>query len=343
MLDIRLLGGFAVQVEGTEVPEDAWRLRKARALMKLLALAPGHRLHRDQASALLWPDREDARATANNLHQAVYAARRALDAAGADGAAVLALRDDVLSLNGELNVDVVELEAAVAAARADGSAGAFDAALALAHAELLPEDRYEDWTTDRREALRELVTAAHLELAQLLDADAAAETLQRALALDPLHERATRDLMRAYAHAGRRQRALEAFEQLRSALITAYAADPDEETRRLYRELLAAAGDDEAAPGGSLPLALTRFIGRERELGEVGRLLGRTRLLTITGPGGSGKTRLALEAAARETREVRLVELAPLADPALVASPVAAGAGRAAPARARPHRTPAQG
>src|SRR5213078_2140239 len=57
------------------------------------------------------------------------------------------------------------------------------------------------------------------------------------------------------------------------------------------------------------------------------RLLDRTRLLTITGPGGSGKTRLALEAAARREGEVRLVELAPLADPALIASPVAGGLG----------------
>src|SRR5436190_5353088 len=236
MLDIRLLGGFAVQIGGAEVPEDAWRLRKARSLVKLLALAPGHRLHRDQASALLWPDRDDARAVANNLHQAVYAARRALDAAGADGAAVLALRDDVLSLHGDVAVDAVGLEAAIAAARADGGASAYEAALAGARGELLPEDRYEDWTSDRRDALRELVTAAHLELAVLLDPDAAAEVLQRALVLDPLHERATRHLMRAYAAAGRRQRALEAVEQLRSALRAAYEADPDEETRRLYRE-----------------------------------------------------------------------------------------------------------
>jgi len=335
MLDIRLLGGFAVRYEGTVVPEDGWRLRKARALVKLLALAPGHRLHREQAYDLLWPDRDDARAVANNLHQAVYAARRALDAAGADGAAVLALRDDVLSLNGEVTVDAVGLEAAIAAARANGGAAAYEAAFAGAHGELLPEDRYEEWTTDRRDALRELVTAAHLELAALLEPDAAAEALQRALALDPLHERATRHLMRAYADAGRRQRALEAFEQLRGALRSAFEADPDEETRRLYRELLAGA-EAQAEPSGTLPLALTRFIGRERELGEVARLLGRTRLLTITGPGGSGKTRLALEAAARQQGEVRLVELAPLADPALVASPVATGLGVALPTDADP-------
>ncbi len=310
MLDIRLLGGFAVQADGTDVPDDAWRLRKARALVKLLALAPGHRLHREQVFEVLWPGRDDARALTNNLHQALYAARRALDSAGADGSAMLALRDDVLSLNGEIAVDAVALEAAIAAARADATAPAYEAALAGAHGELLPEDRYEDWTGDRREALRELVTGAYLDLAHLLDADAAAEVLQRALAIDPLHERATRHLMRAYADAGRRQRALEAFEQLRVALRSAYEADPDEETRRLYRD--------------------------GRELAEVARLLGRARLLTITGPGGSGKTRLALEAAAREAGEVRLVELAPLADPALLPSPVAAGLGVSLPSDADP-------
>ncbi|TML05280.1 MAG: transcriptional regulator, partial [Actinobacteria bacterium] len=304
MLSIRLLGGFAVHIDGTELPDDGWRLRKARALVKLLATAPGNRMHREQAYALLWPDKDDARALNNNLHQAVYAARRAFDATGADGSAILALRDDVLSLNGDVVVDAVELESAIAAARADGGAPAYEAALARATGELLPEDRYEDWTTARRDALRELVTAAYLELAALRELpDDAAEALQQALVLDPLDERATRCLMRAYADAGRRQRALETFEHLRSALRDAYAADPDEETRRLYRELLAA-GDAEEPAGAPLPLALTSFIGRERELGEVARLLGRTRLLTITGPGGSGKTRLALEAAARDQGDV---------------------------------------
>ena len=245
MLDIRLLGAFAVHVDGTDVPGDAWRLRKARALVKLLALAPSHRMHREQVVELLWPGKEDARALNNSLHQAVYAARRALEAAGADGAKVLALREDVLGLHGDVTVDALQLERAIAAARTDGRAAAYETALAGAGAELLPEDRYEDWTTDRRDSLRELVIAAYLELAALQELpDDAVEVLQRALALDPLHEGATRLLMRAYADAGRRQRALEAFEHLRSALNETYAADPDEETRRLYRELLTASESD---------------------------------------------------------------------------------------------------
>lgn len=345
MVRIRLLGGFAVQCDGTAVPEDAWRLRKARSLVKLLALAPGHVLHRERACELLWPDR-DAKAAANNLHQALHAARRALTAAGADGAAAIALRDDALSLQGDVEVDLETAVAAIAAAREDGGAAAYEAALAGATEALLPEDAYEDWAIAHRDALRELVTAAHLELAALLEPDAAAEVLRRAMALDPLDERATRALMRAHAGAGRRQRALEAFERLRAELRRAYAAEPDEETRRLYRELLVGDGGErsaaapppapDAAGAHPLPLPLTSFVGRERELGELARLLARTRLLTVTGPGGSGKTRLALELAARRDGEARLVELAPLADPALVASHVAAALGLALPVDADP-------
>ena len=89
---IRLLGGFSVAVGDDVVVDRAWRLRKAKALVKILALAPDRRVHRERLAELLWPDR-DADAAANNLNQALYAARRALDAAGADGAAAVALID----------------------------------------------------------------------------------------------------------------------------------------------------------------------------------------------------------------------------------------------------------
>src|SRR5919106_111593 len=76
-LRLWLLGGFRVSVGTHTVEEGAWRLRKASALVKLLALAPSHHLHREQAMALLWPD-HGRRAAANNLSQALHAARRAL-------------------------------------------------------------------------------------------------------------------------------------------------------------------------------------------------------------------------------------------------------------------------
>src|SRR3954469_20490757 len=81
-MQIRLFGAFAVQVDEQLVPEGAWRLRKGKSLVKLLALSPERRVHRERATEFLWPDRA-AEAAANNFHQALYVARRALEAGGA--------------------------------------------------------------------------------------------------------------------------------------------------------------------------------------------------------------------------------------------------------------------
>jgi two-component SAPR family response regulator len=75
---IWLLGGFQVSVGSRTVDKSAWRLRKAAALIKLLALAPGHRLHREQVMEALWPG-SDRKAGSNNLRRTLHAARRALD------------------------------------------------------------------------------------------------------------------------------------------------------------------------------------------------------------------------------------------------------------------------
>jgi DNA-binding SARP family transcriptional activator len=116
---IHLLGAFAVAIDDQLVPEGAWRLRKAKTLVKLLALAPGHRLHREQVIAVLWPDRAPE-AAANNLHQVLHVARRQLDG-GAGGRRSLRLEHDVLSLcaEEELWIDAEAFRAeAVAALRA---------------------------------------------------------------------------------------------------------------------------------------------------------------------------------------------------------------------------------
>jgi DNA-binding SARP family transcriptional activator len=99
-VSVTLLGGFAVAVDDVPVPEKAWRLRKARELVKLLSLAPGHGLHREQAMDVLWRDREPD-AAANNLHQAVFVARRALDAEAIE------VREEVLQLRADVDVDLV--------------------------------------------------------------------------------------------------------------------------------------------------------------------------------------------------------------------------------------------
>ncbi|HSP71667.1 MAG TPA: tetratricopeptide repeat protein [Gaiellaceae bacterium] len=238
---VTLLGGFAAVVDGVPVPDTAWRLKKARELVKLLALAPGHRLHREQAMDVLWRDRGPA-AAANNLHQAVHVARRAL------GADAIQLRDEVLTLIAEIDVDRLEL--AASEARRIETPAAYAAALSLYGGELLPENRYDDWAELRRE-----------ELAAL-----AAELAEESAALG-------------------------------------------------------------SARTFGLPADASSFVGRGRELAELTSLLRRTRLLTLSGTGGVGKTRLALELAraAEPSYEAgaALVELAALADPRLVPDAVA--------------------
>jgi predicted ATPase/DNA-binding SARP family transcriptional activator len=348
---IRLLGGFSVWVGDVEVPDSAWSLRKARSVVKLLALARGHTIHREVLCETLWPDR-DAAAAQNNLHQVLYAARRALEAGGADRRDVLGLRDELVALcpEGSVCVDVERFEAAAREARAAGELAAYREALELFGGELLPEDRYESWVEPRRASLAELQLALLVELAELEsragDLAGAVESLRRAVSADPLHEPANRALMRALADGGRRQEALAQYERLRSALREAVGADPDPQTRRLYRDLLtgslAAEPSELEAPGAparrhNLPHEATSFVGRERELREVERLLARTRLLTLSGAGGSGKSRLARELAGRRVAAFEhgawLVQLAPLADLELVASEVASTLGLALPDR----------
>src|SRR3954469_6954811 len=242
-LQIRLFGAFAVQVGDEVVREGAWRLRKGKSLVKLLALSPERRIHRERAAEVLWPDRSGG-GPANNFHQALYVARRALEGAGADAATVLPLQDDMLALHpgGSVEIDIEAFEQAAARARASGELDDYRAALALHGGDLLPEDRYETWAAGRREALNEAHMGLLLELSARLseagDAQAAIEVLEGAVVLDPLHEAAHRALMRLFAASGRRQAPLAQYHQLRAALKRELEDEPDPQTARLYQALL---------------------------------------------------------------------------------------------------------
>ena len=163
---IRLLGGFEVTVADRPVAADAWRLRKAKTLVKLLALARGHRLHREALVAVLWPDRDGASAT-NNLHQALYVARRAL---AGTSEALCSLRDDVVLLSdGPMPwLDTDAFEAACRRAHQTRNPEDYRAAAELYRGDLLPEDRFEDWSDGPREALRERHLGLLVEYADVL-------------------------------------------------------------------------------------------------------------------------------------------------------------------------------
>src|SRR3954468_6303235 len=108
-LRVWVMGDFRVLVGDRSIGEEKWRLKKAGSLLKLLALASGHRLHREQVMDLLWPE-FDSEAAANNLHQALHFARRVLESATSTTTAscYLRLRDEQLVLcpEGQLWVDV---------------------------------------------------------------------------------------------------------------------------------------------------------------------------------------------------------------------------------------------
>ena len=202
-LHVALLGGFGVRVGSRAVP-SSWRLRKSKTLVKLLALADGHRAHRDVLAGVLWPGLDHA-AAANNLHQALHAARRALASDRSPSADALCLRDDIVILwpDGDLIVDADTFAAAAQRALGSGSVEDYGAALKLYAGELLPEDRYADWAAPHRErlaALHDALTAGQARA--LLERRRPEEAVAL---LEPLVTDRRRQPFRA-GHAARRHR-----------------------------------------------------------------------------------------------------------------------------------------
>jgi non-specific serine/threonine protein kinase len=178
--------------------------------------------------------------------------------------------------------------------------------------------------------------------------EAAIGHARRWLELDRMNEAAHRHLMQLYGWSGQRSAALRQYEECLKVLEEKLGEAPEDSTAQLYEAIkenrLVSGFSSIKSPGGppgrpstpgskvrSLPAQLTSFIGREREMAEVKHLLNATRLLTLTGSGGCGKTRLALEVASGLTEEyedgVWLVELAALSDADLIPQAVSSALG----------------
>jgi len=341
---VRLLGGFSFSMGNQIVSEDAWHLKKAANLIKLLALSPEHRLHREQAMDLLWPALAP-KAAANNLHYALHNARRTLGIASSSASPYLRYQGEQLVLcpGGQLWVDVEAFEDAARAARRIREPAPYRRAIDLYAGELLPADRYEEWAEARRQELRGTFLSLLVELAWLHEErgeyGAGIEVIGKVLAEEPTSEEAHVRLMRLYAFSGRRGEALGQYERLREVLSGELGAEPGTDARSLRQEIAARRFPGERPAGGpqleeppaagrhNLPAIRTSFIGREHELVEIKRALAMTRLLTLTGAGGSGKTRLALEVARELVGAYRdgvwLVQLAGLSEGELVPQAVA--------------------
>lgn len=328
-IEIFLLGGFRVHGQGHSIPQRAWRLRRAHHLVKLLALTPQHALAPEVILEQLW-QASDADPARHSLHQIVYAARRALTPAKTKPPALI-WENDLIAFHPDYAwwVDVEAFEHAGDTARRVASIDLYRDALALYAGELLPAERYAEWTLTRREELRGLHLALSIELAELYEqhgADAEAHILlERVVAADPLREDAQRALMRSYARKGKRARALNQYHNVRANLERELGVEPEAATQQLFEALRTNA--ETQAGSSNLPQALTSFIGRGADTAAIQQLLRRARLITLTGPGGAGKTRLALHCAHLEARVTRVywIELAALAEAALLPNIVASG------------------
>jgi len=279
-VSIDFLGRFAVTVDGRPVPAEAWTRRNAAGLVKALALTSGRRLHREQLIDKLWPDTPPDVA-APRLHKAAHYARRAL---GGDQSESVLLRNDVVSLFPGANVDtdVDRFRALAQAALSSESTERATEALSLYGGPLLPDDLYEPWAQDYREALRGL----HLDLLRM------SSRWEELVREDPLDEAAHLALVREHADRGDIRSSLRQFERMDQALRNELGTAPSPEAEELRGRLLKSA--QRGTPRPDAPAGI-RLVGR-RPAADLLRARiaqaneGRGSTVLVTGSPGVGKS-----------------------------------------------------
>jgi predicted ATPase/DNA-binding SARP family transcriptional activator len=337
-VEVRLLGPVEAVADGGSVSLGGPR---QRALLALLALAEGP-VSTDRLADELWGGRPPA-AAETTLRSYVSRLRSALgrEAVVARGGGY------ALALDRE-RLDVHRFERLLEQGRAElarGGAGLarerLDAALALWRGPALQDVGDVASLAEEARRLEELRLACVEERIEarltLGRHDELVAELQALVRREPLRERLRRQLVLALYRSGRQAEALAAYHDARRTLDEELGLEPGPELRELevaiLRQELPAAPP--AAMRDNLPAPTTSFVGRERELAELGALLREHRLVTLTGMGGSGKTRLALRLAAAQAGAwadgVWLADLTAVADPALVPATVAAAVGADGP------------
>ncbi|HEY1618192.1 MAG TPA: BTAD domain-containing putative transcriptional regulator [Streptosporangiaceae bacterium] len=337
---------MAVPVRGTRL----------RALLALLALQRGQPVSADRLIDALWGDGQAAN-PANALQAQIGQLRRTFGAA-----AIVTTEAGYALAVGPADIDVVRFEHLVAKGRRLAAAGemtsasaALGEALGLRRGDPLAEFAYAGFFDAERAHLGELTLVAieakagadlglgrHSELAGEL----AAQCREH-----PLREGLWELLILALYQAGRQAEALRAYTEIRDRLVSEMGIDPGPALRELQARILAQ--DPSLAPAGPAPVRalapraagnlrerLSSFVGRDAELKQLREAIRSHRLVTLTGPGGTGKTRLAAEAAAGMRAEYPdgawLVELAGVAAPERVGPVVAGALGAVAPALGSP-------
>jgi DNA-binding SARP family transcriptional activator/tetratricopeptide (TPR) repeat protein len=276
-VEIGLLGGFTVSIDGVPVPEDRWRHRPGATLVKLLALTPGARLHRDRVLDALWPDVDPA-AALPRLHKAAHFARQATGSRDA-----VVLREEVVALfpHATVEVDVAAFDAAADTALNGSSPEASTAAIALFRGELLPDDLTEPWLDEHRSRVagrrERLLRRAH--------------RWHELLGLDPADEQAHVALLRDAVATGDRAAALRRFDEMERVLRARNLRPGPEAVDLRDRALAAPRPPAQHAPSETLMERDEHLAVLERAVRSMLRT-GRGAVVLLTGEAGSGKSAL---------------------------------------------------
>lgn len=298
-LSLTFLGTFQAALD--DAPIVRFRSSKVQGLLIYLALQPRIAVPRDVLAALLWPEESDQVAR-TNLRQTFYQLRKILGEGKKRTTPFLLVTRQTAQLNPQSDT-TIDTQLFQAALNQD------DWATAVSHyqGELLPgftcnSHAFEEWLHLEREkfhrqSLEALTKLADHHLQQGAFADAQT-TAQRQLALEPWRETAHRQIMKALALAGDRSAALAQFDRCYEALEAELGIEPTDETIALYEQIATGVVAPAQAEEG-LPTPPTSFIGRVAETSHIIQTLNKPdcRLLTLTGPGGIGKTRLAVQLA----------------------------------------------
>ena len=301
MLEIRTLGGLSLEVNGQAMQDLG--SRKAEAILVYLVMA-GRQLNRNVLKTLFWPESSEEHAS-TSLRVELSILRKRLGAFLQITREAIGIRPDA-----KVYLDLSDLNTNLAS-------GQMEQALEIYQGDFLQgfhirdSSEFEDWLRwERESARRSVLGALHASISEAIEAKDCVKGqtfVRRLLKLDPLDELAQQRCMLLLALDGQRTAALAQYEECRTILQRELGVEPSPETQALCEQILR--GERPASPGPALPqhnlpAPQTSFVGRAKELAQIGDLIHdpACRLLTLVGPGGSGKTRLALQAAGQALR-----------------------------------------
>lgn len=333
MLEVRLLGTFDIKYKKKSVQISS---RPAQSLFAYLILNVGTSHRREKLAGMLWPDSLEETAR-DNLRHTLWRMRKALEAASS----TRFLHADDVTIKFENSSDYWLDAAELGSLSENASADELLAVLSNYQGELLP-GFYDEWVISEREHLNSIFEHQMARLLALLEKEKRWLDIldwgERWIKLGQKPEPAYRALMMAHAAKGDMSKVAATYERCVKSLKE-FGIEPSEQTRALYQKLKAGKEKFETgatvpakekrkeSPKTNLPVPITSFIGREKEVEEIVKLFAKNRLVTLTGSGGVGKTRLAIQAASRLLSKFKdgvwWLELVGLNDPTLLPLEVA--------------------